>query len=97
MEVKSTASPGVVLHDCHYLFPKGMSVIMMSIELVRMGKQHRSQRTVSIGNPHALKQMLNSYKCSVTAKMYRKRQIRENVSIRTCLYLPSAFGCGRCY
>lgn len=55
--------------SCRYLFPKGMSVIMMSMELVLMGRLHRSQRTVSIGNPDALKQMLNPCKCSTTAAM----------------------------
>lgn len=53
-----------------------------------MGKLHRSQRTVSIGNPDALKQMWNSCKCSVTAQMYRKLQIEENVSISPAFICP---------
>lgn len=37
-----------------YLFPKGMSVMMISTELDLIGKLHKSQRTVSIGSPGAL-------------------------------------------
>lgn len=41
-------------HSWRYLFPKGMSVMIMSTELVLMGKLHRSHCTVSIGNPGVL-------------------------------------------
>ena len=37
-----------------YLFPKGMSVMIMSTELVLMGRLHKSQRTVSMGSPDML-------------------------------------------
>ena len=39
---------------CCYLFPNGMSVMMMSTELVLMGKSHKSHRTVSMGSPDTL-------------------------------------------
>lgn len=62
-----------------------------------MGRLHRSQRTVSIGNPDALKHMLNPCKCSTTATMYGRLQMNQNVSGLTCLYLPSASECERRY
>lgn len=46
-----------------YLFPKGMSVMMMSAELVLMGRRHRSHCAVSIDKPgEALNEKINQ-KC----------------------------------
>lgn len=96
MEEEASGSLGTAAGRPH-LFPKGMSVMMMSMELVLTGKLHRSQRTVSIGSPHALKQTANSCERQKLQNKSRENgQIGENASILTCLFLPSASGCGRC-